>query len=105
MSKTLNEIIRSNWNLYENELRLRLKKLRRSWRYTDYRKIGMICANLETFKAQECYEDVYSKYGLKKIIDRYWKKYLKHKDTIKLTEQMQRETVMWPDWLLDKLEE
>ena len=42
---------------------------------------------------------------MKKIIDRYWKKYLKHKDTIKLTEQMQREVIMWPDWLLDKLEE
>lgn len=105
MSKTLNEIIRSNWNLYENELKIRLKKLRRSWRYSDYRRVSIIYANLETFKVQECYEDVYIKYNLKKVIDKFWKKYLKHKDTIKLTEKMQIETVMWPDWLLDKLEE
>lgn len=105
MSKTLNEIIKNNWNIYERALLFSIKRLRRYWRYTDYRKIGMICANLETFKAQECYEDVYIKYGLKKVIDKFWKKYLKHKDTIKLTEKMKIETVMWPDWLLDKLEE
>lgn len=105
MSKTLAYIINNNWNMYERALRFSIKRLRRYWRYTDYRKVGWIYANLETFKGQPCYENVYNKYGLKKVIDRYWKKYLKHKDTIKLTEQMQRETVMWPDWLLDKLEE
>lgn len=105
MSKTLAYIINNNWNMYERALRFSIKRLRRYWRYTDYRKVGWLCANLETFKGQPCYENVYNKYGLKKIIDRYWKKYLKHKDTIKLTEQMQRETIMWPDWLLDKLEE
>ena len=105
MSKTLAYIINNNWNMYERALRFSIKRLRRYWRYTDYRKVGWLYANHETFKGQPCYENVYIKYGLKKIIDRYWKKYLKHKDTIKLTEQMQRETVMWPDWLLDKLEE
>lgn len=105
MSKTLTEIIRFNWYMYETELKKRLKKLRRSWRYTDYRRVSIIYANLETFKAQECYEDVFVKYNLKKIMDKYWKKYLKNKDTIKLTEEMMTETLMWPDWLLDKLEE
>lgn len=101
----LEELAKHGFKLYDKALYDTVRKLRRSWKYIDYVRIGNILTNAETFKNQSCYEDLFVKYGLKNVIEKYWNKYLKHNKTLKLTDEMMREILVYPTWLLDKLEE
>ena len=99
----LDEAAKFNYNMYSMELVKTLKKLRRSWRYADYVKIGNILTNMETYKDQKCYDDPFNKYGMKKVVETYWKKYKKLDPQLRLTEKMQKEILIYPMSLLDEM--
>nr|DAG06017.1 MAG TPA: hypothetical protein [Myoviridae sp. ctkfK18] len=95
--------IEFSYNIYRRSLVKTLKKLRRSWKYKDYVMMGNILTNMETFKEQKCYDDPFTKYGIKKVVETYWKKYKKLDPQLRLTEKMQREILVFPMNLLDEM--
>lgn len=106
--ETINELNRELeidfiYNLYRRELIKTLKKLRRSWRYVYYVKMGNILTNMETYKEQKCYDDPLTKYGIKKVVETYWRKYEKKDPLLRLTDKMQQEILVYPESLLDKM--
>lgn len=99
----LDEAAKFNYNMYSMELVKTLKRLRRSWKYKDYVKMGTILTNMETYKDQKCYNDPFNKYGIKKVVETYWKKYKKRDPQLRLTEKMQKEILVYPMSLLDEM--
>ena len=97
------EVAKFNYNMYSRELVKTLKKLRRSWKYKDYVLMGNILTNMETFKEQKCYDDPFTKYGIKKVVETYWKKYKKLDPLLRLTDKMQTEILMYSKSLLDEM--
>ena len=95
--------IEFSYNIYRRSLVKTLKKLRRSWKYKDYVKMGNILTNMETYKDQKCYDNPFNKYGVKKVVETYWKKYKKMDPQLRLTEKMQHEILVYPMSLLDEM--
>ena len=95
--------IEFSYNIYRRSLLKTLKKLRRSWKYKDYVLMGNILTNMETFKEQKCFDDPFNKYGIKKVVDTYWKKYKKLYPQLRLTEKMQHEILVYPESLLNEI--
>ena len=92
-----------NYGVYSRILFKTLKKLRRSWKYKDYIKMGNILTNMEIYKNFEFYDDPFTKYGIKKVVETYWKKYKKLDPLLRLTDKMQREILVYPKNLLDEI--
>ena len=65
--------------------------------------MGNILTNMETFKEQKCYDDPFTKYSIKKVVETYWKKYKKMDTQLRLTEKMQHEILVYPMSLLDEM--
>ena len=95
--------IEFSYNIYRRSLVKTLKKLRRSCKYKDYVLMGNILTNMETFKEQKCYDDPFNKYGVKKVVETYWKKYKKLDPQLRLTDKMQKEILVYPMSLLDEM--
>ena len=92
-----------NYGVYSRILFKTLKKLRRSWKYKDYIKMGNILTNMEIYKNFEFYDDPFTKYGIKKVVETYWRKYEKKDPLLRLTDKMQKEMLVYPESLLDKM--
>lgn len=103
MMSWLDEAAKFNYNMYNMELVKTLKRLRRSWKYKDYVKMGNILTNMETYKDQKCYDDPFNKYGIKKVVETYWRKYKKIDPQLRLTDKMQKEILVYPMNLLDEM--
>jgi hypothetical protein len=103
MMSWLDEAAKFNYNMYNMELVKTLKRLRRSWKYKDYVKMGNILTNMETYKDQKCYGNPFNKYGIKKVVEIYWTKYKKKDPQLRLTDKMQKEILVYPMSLLDEM--